>query len=89
VSVRDFRFTSGSPSQFRSSTKGTREFCSDCGTQLTLRFDGNGAELDVTTASLDNPGLVPPADHTYFRDRICWVRLFDRLPTYDEGREDQ
>lgn len=89
VSACNFRFTLGSPAQFRSSTKGNREFCQGCGTQLTLRFDGNDAELDVTNGSLDNPGLVPPTDHTYFRDRISWVSRSDTLPTYDQGREDQ
>jgi len=87
VSAGDFRFTSGTPARFRSSSKGARTFCPSCGTQLTLRLDDNGHEVDVTTASLDDPGLVPPADHTYYQDRIRWVSLSDSLPTYDHGRE--
>jgi hypothetical protein len=66
---------------------GARTFCPSYGTQLTLRLDDNGDEVDVTTASLDDPGLVPPADNTCFRDRIRWVSLSDNLPTYDCGRE--
>jgi len=50
-------------------------------------LDDNSAELDVTIASLDNPGMVPPNDHTYFRDRISWVSICDGLTTYDQGRE--
>ncbi|HEY5957431.1 MAG TPA: GFA family protein [Polyangiaceae bacterium] len=86
VAVNDFRFVAGNPKQFRSSPKGTRTFCPDCGTQLTFGFDDQANELDVTIASLDDPSLVPPSDHTFFRDRVSWLVLADDLPTYDEAR---
>lgn len=86
VSIDNFRFVVGNPRQFRSSSKGTRSFCPDCGTQLTLRSDDHATELDVTIASLDDPNLVPPSDHTFCRDRIGWLVLADALPTYDQAR---
>ncbi len=86
VSVDEFRFLVGVPKQFRSSPKGTRGFCPDCGTQLTFRSDDYASELDVTTASLDNPNLVPPSDHTFSLDRVSWLAVADELPMYDKAR---
>jgi hypothetical protein len=55
------------------------------GTQLTFRSDDYASELDVTTASLDNPNLVPPSDHTFSRPRH-WLAVADELPMYDKAR---
>jgi hypothetical protein len=40
--------------------------------------------LDIATATLDHPDLVPPRDRTHVRDRIAWPD--DDLPFYDRGR---
>jgi hypothetical protein len=80
------RFVVGTPTRFRSSAKGTRSFCSRCGTQLTFEHDDAGDEIDVTTCSLDDPEALPPEDHTHTNSRLRWVRLADGLPEYAEGR---
>jgi hypothetical protein len=77
----------GELSRFRSSGKATRGFCRDCGTQITFELDGAGDEIDVTTASLDEPNAVPPRDHTRTSSRLEWVKLGDGLPQFPEGRE--
>jgi hypothetical protein len=78
---------SGEPTRFRSSGKGTRSFCPECGTQLTFELEGAGDEIDVTTASLDEPNAVPPRDHTRTSSRLEWVKLGDGLPQFAEARE--
>lgn len=83
-----FRFVQGAPARFRSSAKGTRAFCSRCGTQLTFQHDDAGDEIDVTTCSLDDPERVPPQDHTRASSRLGWVRLGDGLPEYPEARSE-
>jgi hypothetical protein len=80
-----FRLT-GTPTRFRSTAKGTRSFCAQCGTQLTFELDGAGDEIDVTTSSLDDPNRVPPVDHTRTSSRLSWIKLGDGLPEFRETR---
>jgi hypothetical protein len=78
---------SGEPKRFRSSGKATRSFCPDCGAQITFELDG-ADEIDITTASLDEPNRVPPVDHTRTSSRLAWVKLADGLPQFRESREE-
>ena len=82
-----FKVTKGSPTRFRSTTKGVRSFCRDCGTQITFEHDDFAQEIDVTTCSLDDANAVPPKDHTRTSTRLGWVRLADALPEFPESRE--
>jgi hypothetical protein len=43
-------------------------------------------EVDVTVCSFDHPDDVTPADHTWFDDRLPWIRLADELPAYAQKR---
>ena len=78
----------GEPRSFRSSAKATRSFCPECGTALTFELDAAADEIDVTTASLDDPNRVPPADHTYAESRLDWVKLADGLPQFRHARSE-
>jgi hypothetical protein len=82
-----FRLT-GEPTRFRSSAMATRSFCPECGTQLTFELDAAAEEIDVTTASLDEPNRVPPADHIYTESRVDWVKLADGLPQFRRSRQE-
>jgi hypothetical protein len=81
-----FRFVAGEPTRFASSPGATRTFCPRCGTPLTFEGDGHAEEIDVTTASLDDPEAMPPADHTRTATQLRWVRLADGLPRYPDTR---
>jgi len=81
-----FRIVAGEPTTFRSSGHGTRSFCAVCGTSLTFSSELLPDEVDVTTASLDQPESVPPEDHTWVSSKLGWVRLSDELPQFDEWR---
>jgi hypothetical protein len=61
VRSSDFRITKGEPTLFNSTENGVRSFCARCGTQLIFQHADFPDEIDVTTGSLDNPELVPPA----------------------------
>jgi len=87
VRPSQFRWASGDPSHFRSSSKASRSFCAHCGTQLTFQSDDYPDEIDVTTCSLDQPAAVPPRDHTYTGNKLPWIWLSDRLVQYPETRE--
>jgi hypothetical protein len=86
VALPDFELTRGTPASFRSSAQVTRTFCPRCGTHLTYRHDGAGAEIDVTLCSLDQPGQLAPEDHTFTGDRLSWVNTADGLPQYRRSR---
>ena len=58
--AQDFAFTDGEPVRFESSPRVFRAFCGRCGTSLTYHYP-DGARVDVSTASLDDPGAFPPA----------------------------
>jgi hypothetical protein len=76
------RYTHGAPAHYDSSSGKRRGFCATCGTQLTFEDAASPAELDITTASLDDPESIPPRDHTYTQSRLSWLPLADSLPRY-------
>jgi ribosomal protein S18 acetylase RimI-like enzyme len=73
--------------EFASSERGRRRFCPRCGTALTFRSTESPDEIDVTTASLDDPAALPPRDHTWAEDALPWVELGD-LRAFPKGRHD-
>jgi len=86
VQRTQFRYVSGEPASFCSTPRGTRSFCPRCGTQLTFQHEDYPAEIDVTTCSLDDPGRMPPRDHTQTGSKVGWVKLADGLAEYPERR---
>jgi hypothetical protein len=76
---RQFRFTAGEPVRFKSTRRGTRTFCSNCGTQLTFETEDYPTEIDVTICSLDDPDSVRPKDQTWVSSKVKWVQLDHRL----------
>ncbi len=81
-----FRLTQGTPARLRSSPKGTRSFCPQCGTQLTFEHADAPHEIDVTTCSLDEPERLLPDDHTHTNSKLGWIKLADGLPEYGQAR---
>jgi len=88
VSPERFRYLRGRPGNYESRPRVTREFCGDCGTQLTYRNAEEPDSIDVTACSLDDPGGLRPQDHVWNDRRLPWVRIDDGLPCYGRGRND-
>ena len=63
-----------------------RGFCPACGAPLTYEHEGRPDEIDVTTASLDDPEAYPPTYHAWLEDDLAWVRFGDGLPAYPRWR---
>lgn len=74
--------------EFASSEHGRRRFCPRCGTALTFRSTEVPDQIDVTTASLDDPGALPPRDHTWAEEALPWVELGD-LKAFPKRRRDE
>jgi hypothetical protein len=84
--VERFRFVRGRPTQYRSSPAVNRGFCGHCGTTLTYCHEQRADEIDVTLASLDDPGALRPAMHIWVEDKLPWVVIADGLPQFAKVR---
>jgi hypothetical protein len=75
ITVRrsDFRFETGQPAEFQSSPPVVRTFCSRCGTSLTYCTERRPAQIDVTTASLDDPESFPPQSAEFESEKLSWT----------------
>jgi hypothetical protein len=82
----EYRVVAGAPVRFASSDRAERTFCPRCGTSLTYESREFPDEVDITTASLDDPEAVPPQDHIYTATRLRWVRVADGLPAHPARR---
>lgn len=86
VASTDLTWLGGEPARFASSPGIERSFCPACGTTLTFQDSRWPEEIDVATASLDDPNRVPPGDHTFVRSRLHWMPQCDGLPAYPTTR---
>lgn len=83
-----FVLTEGALAEFASSPGVRRGYCSDCGTTITYRHELRPGEVDLTLATLDDPGSLRPNAHIWVRDKLPWVQISDGLPQYDTVRDD-
>jgi hypothetical protein len=76
------RFTRGEPKYYKSSALAERGFCAGCGSSLTYRplLPEWSEWIDVTVASLDNPGDFPPTWHLGVESQMPWADISDDLP---------
>lgn len=86
VSLASFRFTGGTPAQYASSPPVIRQFCARCGSQITYWHEKAPDTIDVTVATLDRPGMIPPADHIWMSDAVAWDQITDGRPAHPAGR---
>lgn len=75
---------SGTPKVYASSQDGRRHFCGDCGTGLFYTnetiFPG---QVDVQTATLDDPDLIPAQVQIQTAERIGWMKGLDAMPAFE------
>jgi hypothetical protein len=86
VRAESFVYLTAKPTEFNSSSKVLRSFCSQCGTPLTYRREGRPGEIDITLATLDQPAAQVPVDHIWMEDALPWDRPGDQLPQYLKSR---
>lgn len=59
-----------------------RSFASCCGTQLFFEESPTCPNVDVTIASLDDPSRFHPKRIIWTEDRLPWVVLDEKLPSF-------
>jgi hypothetical protein len=82
------RWIGSVPVSYTSSPGVTRRFCGVCGTTLSYEADAHASEIDIATATLDDPDLVPPVDHVFVSQRPRWDKAGNNLPQHARGRND-
>jgi len=81
-----FTYAKGEPRSYSSSTRGRRDFCSACGTQIGFRDTAAPTRVYVNIATLDDPTSVEPEYHIWLDSSLPWFHIDDDLPRYaDEG----
>ena len=85
IRYKDFAWTRGQPSNFKSSPDVDRGFCSACGTPLTFAHRETDY-LNIAIGSLDRPEKVVPEIQIGIESRIPWV---DEIHQLEEQQTDQ
>ncbi len=75
-----FRITAGEQdvARFRSSEKGTRSFCRNCGSQMFCQTEPE--VIDIALAALHGKIDRRPEEHYYYDSRADWTVVNDDLP---------
>jgi hypothetical protein len=84
----DFEWLQGEPAGFASSPGVTRRFCGKCGTPLTYQHASRPDAIDLTTATFDQPELLPPTKEIWTEHRITWEVVNENLPQYPRSSLD-
>ena len=67
---------------------GFRQFCTGCGTPLTIQVDFQPETIDFTVATLDHPEDMVPGFHIFHQEAIGWAETADGLPRHAGFRPD-
>ena len=88
VPVADFMVEQGGEAigATRPTDFGVRQFCTRCGTPLTIAVDFQPETIDVAAATLDEPDKVTPGFHIFYASRIPWAEPGDALPRHERFR---
>jgi hypothetical protein len=84
----DFEFTVGESDlgRVQLTRHAIRIFCKRCGSPLTVAYSFQPQSIDLTVGSLDQPNLVQPDHHIFWRSAPAWLHIEDDLPRYDRFR---
>ncbi len=74
-----FTWTRGKPGEFRSSPIVARGFCSDCGTPLYMKEDGDPT-YEIAIGSLDDPEAAVPDHQVGVEAELSWFADLSTLP---------
>uniref|UniRef100_UPI0021001444 GFA family protein n=1 Tax=Vibrio splendidus TaxID=29497 RepID=UPI0021001444 len=89
VGVQGLNWISGRDllKEFVASNGTTRTFCTNCGSSLGFRVQGEpleNIELAISTFDVDIPVKIDAQIYTNYK--VNWCELQPDLPTYSEGR---
>jgi hypothetical protein len=84
LSIRDtaWRWVGDAPKEYHSSPGVVRMFCGTCGSPMGYRSDRWPGETGFYAASLEDPAAFVPESHTFWREKLPWLKLNDSLPRH-------
>ena len=68
-----FEYTKGRPKVLKSSEKGTRYFCTNCGTPIACILTTQPGDIDITVCSLDDPNKFVPRFAVHEDTKLHWL----------------
>jgi hypothetical protein len=73
VPKQAFHYIQGTPKVLKSSEKGTREFCDQCGTPMAFYTTDRPEVVDITTGCLNNPNDYVPSAAVHVESKLLWL----------------
>ena len=83
---KDFRWLQGEEElrNYKSSSGFSRQFCPNCGSQVTTLEDWNPKGITIAAGSLDNHVDVKVEGHMYTGSKATWFEITDDLPQAEQ-----
>ena len=81
----DFTLLQGALSRFASSPTVVRTFCGVCGTSISYEPSDAPNQIEITTATFDDPELFAPEREVWVSERVKWQPLDPSLKHYRQG----
>lgn len=81
--IERYALLSGPLTTRRSSPPVQRSFCTRCGTPIAYQHDDALHEIELTTATLDEPECFPPQFEIWHTDKLAWAMADPRLPHHE------
>eukprot|EP01102_Stenamoeba_stenopodia_P011066 TRINITY_DN3384_c0_g1_i2.p1 TRINITY_DN3384_c0_g1~~TRINITY_DN3384_c0_g1_i2.p1 ORF type:complete len:154 (+),score=20.19 TRINITY_DN3384_c0_g1_i2:84-545(+) len=88
VRTSKFAITKGTAKWWKSSEKGFRAFCQDCGTPFLFRYANDEEFIDVAISSLDDPERYPPSMYIWTMSKQTWVHVDPSLEQFTDNGPD-
>jgi len=86
----DIKILQGTPKQFRHAADSgnimTKEFCSDCGSQIFGIGSGSAGIRHVKAGTLDDASFVQPQIEVYTSKKLPFTRLSDNTEHFETTR---
>ncbi|RYX90105.1 MAG: GFA family protein [Comamonadaceae bacterium] len=73
VSPDQFQLVQGELSTYRSSPGVYRRFCPVCGSAIVFADENSPGEVEITTATLDDPDALMPTREVWLSQRVAWA----------------
>ena len=85
VALTDFEIDRGNEflAGYRSSTKKTRFFCTNCGSAIYSYLDG-ATTVRIRAGTIETSGCIVPSAHTFSGLKAQWLTITDGLRQYPE-----
>jgi hypothetical protein len=86
VRREDLVVTKGDPRKIEHANR-FRSFAACCGTHLFFEDTKDSETIDVTIASLDDPGPFAPEKTIWLEDKLPWVTIDESLPSFPKSSQ--